>query len=159
MFFRKKKQEVQAVENTPEANILYLHIAEDGWKARLTGPDGTPLGDDMFKNVSDPKLEGSERTENIIKDAVRQFPKRRLRKVGSIHMLLDDEDLLIIDGKEQKLKAPNPLILRELGARKLNVDQTTYGTRRFGLLVLREYGSLEQPQRASRGQSTDMPGF
>jgi len=138
MFFRKKKQEVQAVENTREANILYLHIAEDGWKARLTGPDGTPLGDDMFKNVSDPKLEGSERTENIIKDAVRQFPKRRLRKVGSIHMLLDDEDLLIIDGKEQKLKAPNPLILRELGARKLNVEQTTYGTRRFGLSGRRE---------------------
>ena len=138
MFFRKKKQEVQAVENTPEANILYLHIAEDGWKARLTGPDGTPLGDDMFKNVSDPKLEGSERTENIIKDAVRKFPKRRLRDVGSIHMLLDDQDLLIIDGKEQTLKAPNPLILRELGARKLNVDQTTYGTRRFGLSGRRE---------------------
>jgi hypothetical protein len=53
-------------------------------------------------------------------------------------MLLDDRDILIIDGKEQKLKAPNPLILRELGARKLNVDQTTYGTRHFGLSGRRE---------------------
>ena len=138
MFFRKKKPEGQPEENTRETIVLYLYIAEDGWKARLTGPDGAPMGDDIVKAVSDHKLDGSERTEYVIKDAIKQFPKRRLRDVGSIHILLDDPDVLIIDGKEQKLKAPNPLMLRELGARKLNVEQTTYGTRNFGLSGRRE---------------------
>lgn len=138
MFFRRKKPAVQAEDNSRELNVLYLHIAEDGWNVRMTGPDGAPMGDDEFKNVSNPKSEGPARTENIIKDAIRHFSKRRLRDVGSIHMLLDDRDFLVSDGKEQKLKAPNPMMLRELGARMLNVDQTTYGTRQFGLSGRRE---------------------
>ena len=138
MFFRRKKPEAQAEDSTRESKTLYLHIAENGWNARVTGPDGASIGDDEFENVSDPKAEGSDRTEIIIKDAVRHFSKRRLRDVGSIHMLLDEQDVLVIDGKEQSSKAPNPMILRELGSRKLNVEQTTYGTRKFGLSGRRE---------------------
>jgi hypothetical protein len=136
MFFGKKKVKDTALEVGPETDkkkdTLYLYVSENGWAARIASVNKQTSKDIETGGVPEMETPSDERIRGIFKLAATHFSKRVLRDVGQIYILIDEANIAVIDNKENHLRAPNPAMLRELGARQLNTDQTSYGERTLG---------------------------
>ena len=131
MFFRRRnREETTEVQGT---NSLFLHISEAGWRGRRVNEGQEDLGPIRTGDAPDIAVLGPKRLEAVVRLAAHRYAKRKFEKVGDIYVLLDDPTVAFIDAKDQQFASPSADLLREYGARQLNVGEATYGQRKFGL--------------------------
>lgn len=135
MFFRKKQPLPSAKDEAEGSDRLFIHFSEHGWSAIGDDPAQPDVPPEESGETINSNETGVVRTEAVIRMAARNFSKRKLAAVKSIHILLDDPIVQFADVKSLPVNVHNPTALCEFGARYLNVPAACYGSRNFGIFA------------------------
>ncbi|MGI4978733.1 MAG: hypothetical protein ACRYG6_17475, partial [Janthinobacterium lividum] len=109
--------------------VLCLAVSESGWRATLHPADGSPAIETAEHAVAD---EAPLSTPDMLRRAVRAISPATRDGIGAIRLLVHDRAAALVDNRVLRLRALDPVTLRQAGAQELGSAGAVHAFQPFG---------------------------
>ena len=109
--------------------VLCLAVSESGWRATLHPGDGTPAIETAERALAD---EAPVSTPDMLRRAVRAISPATRDGIGAIRLLVHDRAAALVDNRVLRLRALDPVTIRQAGAQELGSAGAVHAFQPFG---------------------------